>query len=75
MSSAVEQWKDQLGALPDDERAELAHFLLVSLEPQDDEVEGLWEAEASKRLTEIRSGTAKGRPVEDVMKELREELS
>jgi putative addiction module component (TIGR02574 family) len=75
LSSAVEQWKDQLGALPDHERAELAHFLLISLEPQDEEADSLWEAEVSKRVAEIRSGKAKGRPVEDVMKELREEFS
>jgi putative addiction module component len=75
MSSAVEQWKAQLGALPDDERAELAHFLLIPLEPQDDEADSLWGAEVSERVAAIRSGTAKGRPLEDVLKELREELS
>jgi hypothetical protein len=75
MSSAVEQWKDLLGALPNEERAELAHFLLVSLEPQDDEAESLWEVEASRRVAEIRSGTAKGRPLEEVLMELREEFS
>jgi putative addiction module component (TIGR02574 family) len=75
MSPAVEHWKDQLGALPNDERAELAHFLLISLEPQDDEAESLWEDEVAKRVADIRSGTAKGRPVEDVMKELHEEFS
>jgi hypothetical protein len=75
MSSAIEQWKVQLAALPNDERAELAHFLLVSLEPQDAEAESLWDAEAAKRVAEIRSGTAKGRPLEDVLNELREELS
>ena len=52
-----------------------AHFLLVSLEPQDDEAESLWEAEAAKRVAEIRSGTAKGRPLEEVLKKLREEFS
>jgi hypothetical protein len=75
MSSAVEHWKDQLGAHPDNERAEFAHFLLISLEPQDDEAEPLWEAEVAKRVAEIRSGTAQGLPLEDVMKELREEFS
>jgi len=29
----------------------------------------------AKRVAEIRSSTAQGRPVEEVMKELREELS
>ena len=35
MTEAVEQWKTLLGALAQQERAELAHFLLLSLEPEE----------------------------------------
>ncbi len=41
MSLGIERWKSQLVELTNDERAELAHFLLSTLEPieSDSEVE------------------------------------
>ena len=46
MSEAVEQLKVQLGRLSQEAQAELAHFLLHSLEPEaEDGVEAAWEAE------------------------------
>jgi len=72
MNSVIERLKGQLVALTPSERAELAHFLLSSFEPDDDGVEAEWDAEASRRVQQIRSGQAAGRPVEDLLTELRE---
>jgi putative addiction module component (TIGR02574 family) len=74
MNSALEHWKTQLATLLPDERAELAHFLLSSIEPEDDGAEAAWDAEASRRVKEIRSGQALGRPVDELLAELREQF-
>ena len=34
-------------------------------------IEKTWEAEVDRRMKEIRSGRTKGRPVEEVLKDLR----
>jgi putative addiction module component (TIGR02574 family) len=72
MNTAIDHWKSQLIALSPSERVELAHFLLSSLEPEDEGVETAWDAEASRRVEEIRSGGATGRPVDELIAELRE---
>ena len=72
MQSAIDQWKTQLITLPPSERGELAHFLLSSLEGEDEGVETAWDAEASRRVAEIHSGRATGRPVDEFIAELRE---
>ena len=74
MSTSVDELKKELGALSSRDRAELAHFLLVSLDPEVDEAEKLWDEEASRRVAEIRSGAAKGRPVSELLEELHERL-
>jgi putative addiction module component (TIGR02574 family) len=70
MNSILDDWKAQLGTLSPDQRAELAHFLLSSLEPEDEGAESAWDAEASRRVSEIRAGEARGRPVEQLLAEL-----
>jgi putative addiction module component (TIGR02574 family) len=72
MSSGLEDWKAKLVVLPPSERAELAHFLLSSLDPKDEDVEAAWDSEASRRVAEIRSGTARGRDADAFLAELRE---
>jgi putative addiction module component (TIGR02574 family) len=72
MTEAVEQLKARANALSPEERADLAHFLLTTLEPQEEGVEEAWRAEIARRVAQIRSGQAVGRPVEDVLAELRE---
>jgi putative addiction module component (TIGR02574 family) len=72
MPGVVEQWKSQLGSLPQQERAELAHFLLLTLEPEDEAVEAAWAAEVARRVAQIRSGDAVGRPADEVFAEPRE---
>jgi putative addiction module component (TIGR02574 family) len=71
MTEAVENLKSQFAALSVPERADLAHFLLSNLEPEDDDVEKAWQEEIARRVAEIRSGSATGRPVEEVLAELR----
>ena len=71
MSIAIEQLKSQVRGLSAAEKVELADFLLASLEPEDEGVEEAWRAEISRRVEEIHDGTAKGRPVEEVLAELR----
>jgi putative addiction module component (TIGR02574 family) len=72
MTEAVEQLKSQAGRLSPAERAELAYFLLISLEPEEDAVEEAWREELTRRVAEIRGGQAAGRPIDEVLAELRE---
>jgi putative addiction module component (TIGR02574 family) len=74
MNAVVEQWKSQLMTLPQDDRAELAHFLICSLDPEDEdnEVERAWEAEVARRFDGILSGQVNGRPANELLVELRE---
>lgn len=72
MSEVLELWKSQLLTLLPDERAELACFLLESLDPDEEEIDRSWAIEVSRRVEEIRSGKAIGIPVDDLLAELRE---
>lgn len=72
MTDAVEQLKSQVITLSSAERADLAYFLLTSLEPEEEGVEEAWRQEIACRVTEIRNGQAVGRPIEEVLAELRE---
>jgi putative addiction module component (TIGR02574 family) len=72
MTEAVQLLKSQALALSVAERADLAHFLLTSLEAEAEGVEEAWRAEIARRVEEIRGGQAKGRPVDEVLAELRE---
>jgi putative addiction module component (TIGR02574 family) len=72
MTEAVEQLKSQASNLSASERAELAYFLLSSLEPEEETAQEEWRADIARRVAEIRNGTAAGRPADDVLAELRE---
>jgi len=61
----------QASGLSAAERAELAYFLLTSLEPDEEGVAEAWRAEIARRVARIRSGQAAGRPIEEVLAELR----
>jgi putative addiction module component (TIGR02574 family) len=74
MPGVVEQWKSHLGSLPQQDRAELAHFLLQTLEPEDEGVEAAWATEIARRVAQIRSGEAVGEPATQVFAELREQF-
>jgi len=72
MTEAVEQLKSQALSLSVPERADLAHFLLTSLEAEEEGVQEAWQAEIDRRVAEIRNGSAVGRSADEVLAELRE---
>ncbi len=71
MTEAVEQFKAQLGGLSAPERAELAYFLITSLEPEEEGAEEAWRVEVARRVAEIHSGRAVDRPADELFTELR----
>lgn len=76
MSPNFNSIKEQAIALPAEERADLAHELLISLDEQMDiDIESAWDKEIQKRVEEIKSGKAKGRMAEDVLAEIRAKYS
>lgn len=76
MTEIAEQLKSQLSQLPKEDRAELAHFLIRSLDEEEDaDTTAAWEAELTRRLEEIESGQVVGELAEDVFREMREKHS
>jgi putative addiction module component (TIGR02574 family) len=76
MTEAAERMKAELSRLSLQDRADLASFLIHSLdEDVDNDVETAWDAELGRRLTDISSGTAVGTPAETVFAELRAKYS
>ena len=62
----------ELAGLDDADRAELARFLIQSLnEGSDSDAKAAWDAERARRAEEIRSGRVSERPAEKVFSELR----
>jgi putative addiction module component (TIGR02574 family) len=79
MATAMEELKAELAGLTEPERAELAHFLLNSLDGADDgddaDVEAAWDAELARRADEIQRGTVVGKPADQVFAALREKYA
>ena len=76
MTNTMESLKDQLSQLPQKQRAELAHFLLHTLDGCEDiEDEAAWIAELDRRASEIESGKEVGIPAEQAFAELRKKYS
>jgi putative addiction module component (TIGR02574 family) len=74
--SMLEPIKDQLRSLSAAERADLAHFLIGSLdEAGEPNAPTLWDRELEKRVSEIDSGTATGAPAVEVFRAIREKHS
>jgi putative addiction module component (TIGR02574 family) len=72
MRETAEKLKSQLLQLGNEDRAELAYFLIRSLdEDPDTGVQAAWEAELDKRWQEMESGKVAGVPAEEVFAELR----
>jgi len=71
MIETVEEIKTKLSVLPLKERAELAHYLIHSLdEEMDSDKEAAWDVELARRAQEIHSGNAAGMPADKVFDEL-----
>ena len=76
MSLQLQEVVNKALNLSPEERAELAHELILSLDDtRDKEVETAWDAEIERRVREIKSGKAKGRPAEDILAEIRAKYS
>jgi putative addiction module component (TIGR02574 family) len=72
MSEMVSQIIAQIHSFSNKERAELAFAFVRSLEPEADEgAEDAWNDELKRRVAEIRSGKAVGKPAAQLFAELR----
>lgn len=70
MGASFEELKVALSALRTEERAELAQFLLGSLEPEEGDARRQWPALAERRMADVRAGRVVGIPAEEVLKSL-----
>jgi len=73
MSSTLNRLTAELANLPAIDRAELAKFLLDSLEEEvetPETVSKAWDLELEKRVQRIRSGEAKGIPASTIFPSL-----
>jgi putative addiction module component (TIGR02574 family) len=76
MTETAERLKSELSALSTPERAELAFFLIGSLDHgADTDAETAWDAELARRAAEIQSGTASGEGADKVVGEIRGKYS
>ncbi|PSB29550.1 addiction module protein [Stenomitos frigidus] len=76
MTETAEKLKRELSQLSTQERAELAYFLIHSLDNAiDDNVESAWDVELTQRMQTINDGTASGEPASKVFTDLREKYA
>ena len=72
MSETVKKLKEEIEILTNQERAEIARFAIHSLDQGvDDDAEAAWEVELARRVSDIESGRAVGKPADRVFAELR----
>jgi putative addiction module component (TIGR02574 family) len=72
MSLTAEKMRTELATLTEAERADLARFLIESLDSgSDKDAEAAWEAELERRAGEIRNGRESGESAGKVFSELR----
>jgi putative addiction module component (TIGR02574 family) len=77
MTQVAEQLKSQLAELDEKDRAELAHFLIRSLDGEadiDTGVDDAWEEEILRRHAEIESGAVEAIPADEVFASIRARL-
>jgi len=67
MSTSLEELQATLSALPAAERADLAHYLLHTLEPAEEGAAAGWLALAQQRMAAVRAGGVVSVPVEEVL--------
>lgn len=76
MTETAEKLKLELSNLSIQERAEIASFLIHSLDENvDRDIESAWDAELAQRTQEINSGNTSGEPSGRVFAELRQKYS
>jgi putative addiction module component (TIGR02574 family) len=75
MTEIAERLKIELSQLSAEDRAELAYFLIHSLDEEIDidyDAERAWKIELTRRMQEIDNDTASGKPANKVFTELRD---
>jgi putative addiction module component (TIGR02574 family) len=73
MTETAEKLKTALCQLSSQERAEIASFLIHSLDEEvDPDAEAAWDIEIAARMQQIQKGTASGEPAESVFSRLKE---
>lgn len=75
MSKTAKKLKAELSRLSPKDRAELAHYLLHSLDETDPEAQAAWDAELADRLNEIKGRKEKGESAAKVFAKLRKKYS
>jgi putative addiction module component (TIGR02574 family) len=77
MSSLLQEVANKARTLSPDERAVLAHDLILSLDEitENNQLEMAWDSEIERRVNEIKNGKAKGRPAEEILSEIRAKYS
>ena len=66
MALSLQELKTAVSGLPAPDRAELAHFLLHTLEPPDDRAAQEWIEVAADRMDEVRGGAVEPVPASEV---------
>jgi len=74
MSRTFEEITNDALALSKPEQMRLAHVLLEENEAPDPDAEAAWEQEIQRRIEQIDSGTAQGRPLADVLHDIDRKL-
>ena len=76
MTTTVEQLKPTLAALPKNDRAALAHFLIGSLDEDDTNIDenAAFAAEINRRIAEMEQDENASVDYEEAMAELRAEF-
>ena len=71
MSATLLEMKDAASALPIEDRAELAQFLLHSLDENDvADAQAEWLALAGQRMADVKAGKVVGIPADEVLRNL-----
>ena len=74
--TTLEKVRSEALRLPESDRADLEHSLVVSLDgPADADAESAWDAEILRRLAEIDSGTAELIDREELRRRMRARMS
>ncbi|MFH1288915.1 MAG: addiction module protein [bacterium] len=72
MPSLLQEIEGKVNNLSIEKRAELVHKLIVNLDSEvDKDFEKAWDEEIEKRIKEIKSGKADGRPAYEILAEIR----
>ncbi len=75
MARSIEKIEQELMGLSHEERARLAHSLIVSLdEGVNENVDAYWQEELSRRDEAIKTGRSKTIPAEEAMRAARKSL-